>query len=155
LAEILGAVIGTGAGVGLGVGLTCVLPSQRDCVDSRDLAWTMLAGAAFTMPVGVFTGGTLAGGRGTLGYTFLGALTGSLLSVPMVALADQFDSEGVGIAAALVFPVLGSILGFEWSAPARTTRPPRGEPVTRDTLWSVGVAPRGTHGALLGVGAQF
>ncbi len=155
VAEVLGAVVGVGAGVGLGLGLTCVLPSGRDCDRTGDVASTMVTAGAFAMPVGVYTAGTLAGGRGSLGYTMLGGLTGALLSVPVIALSDSVDAKAAGAVAVIVLPVLGSILGYEWSAPSR---PAPGAATARRGLgasWSLGVAPRGRDGAMVGVSARF
>lgn len=148
MAELLGAVVGAGAGLGLGLGLSCVLPSDRAC-EGGDTEWVMAATAAFAMPVGVYAGGTLAGGRGSLGYTYLGGLTGSLLSVPLLALSASSDAEALGAVALFVFPIVGSVLGYEWSQTAAPRRP------TPAQAWSVGVVPRGAQGAMLGASLRF
>lgn len=148
VAELLGAVVGAGAGLGLGLGLSCVLPSERGC-EGGEPEWVMAATAAFAMPVGVYAGGTLAGGRGSLGYTYLGGLTGSLLSVPVLALSASSDAEALGAFALFVFPIVGSVLGYEWSQTAAPRRP------TPAQAWSVGVVPRGSQGALLGASLRF
>ncbi len=148
MAELLGAVVGAGAGLGLGLGLSCVLPSSQGC-RGGDAEWVMVSAAAFAMPAGVFAAGTLAGGRGRLGYTYLGGLTGALLAVPVMALSASSDAEALGVVALVLFPMAGSVLAYEWSQEAIA---PRRRPVQ---AWSFGVVPRGAQGAMLGAALRF
>ena len=85
-------------------------------------------GAGLGVPMGVYLVGTNMRGDGGLGWTFLGSMAGSGLTLVLAILArDDVLPVGVPVLAGLVLPVAGAVLGYESSSqlrapPARARR---------------------------------
>jgi hypothetical protein len=70
------------------------------------------AGLVLGLPLGIWWGGNIAGGDGGLGYTYLGALVGTVGTVLVLGTASQLPFVA---ALGFVLPVVGGILGYELS----------------------------------------
>jgi len=79
-------------------------------------------GALGGLGTGVFLGGELLGGDGSLFFTFLGLFGGTALSIPVGFLvtdpdANQAWRDVVAIGVGIAFPLTGAILGYELTSP--------------------------------------
>lgn len=117
--ELLGASIGAGASLGVGVGLGCGLDHGR-CRGDGSLP-AVLALGAFGVPAGVTLAGSLAGGNGGYGWSVLGEFGGVLLAIPIALLSER--RPGFAVAAAIVLPIAGAVVGFEVSSDNAPVRP--------------------------------
>lgn len=137
LAEILGGVLTASLGAAFGI----AVGASTDCNDSDEEGVVFLcphvfalgtAGAVLAQPLGVYGAGELAGGNGSLGYTYLGELIGAAVSLPAGLLMIELgDGEGLlavlGVGTYLIGPLVGGIIGYEnsQSAPRAGHKPSR------------------------------
>jgi hypothetical protein len=91
------------------------------------LAWGVV-GVSCGSYMGTFFGGAAMGGNGNLGFTFLGAAGGSLLSVLMLPLLAQTGLVPLVLGTLLALPVTGAIIGYEASHAAGNPYWSRGQP---------------------------
>lgn len=95
--------------------------------------WSGAIGAATAVPLGSFVGGSLLGGTGKLGWTYLGGAIGA--GAGFVATWAMPGSAPASFALPAAAALPGAILGFELSHPdtsgpdARATRPFRVRPL--------------------------
>ncbi|MFK7985478.1 MAG: hypothetical protein AB8I08_05565 [Sandaracinaceae bacterium] len=105
-----------GALVGFGIGaLTIWVADEAGAsADGQAIAIgasAMVAGLAVT--AGVTLGAEVRGGRGNFGHAFLGMLVGSAVAIPFIVYGLAFAVEGAALAAGLVLPLVGGVLGYE------------------------------------------
>ncbi|WP_152622434.1 hypothetical protein [Archangium violaceum] len=112
---LAGALVGLGTYM-LGSGVRLLEPGE----DPTVLPF-MLAGAAIGFPLGVWWGGELMMGDGSLLATFGGAAVGGLGAVGLWALSERSSPplSGVLKGVAIPLPVVGSFLGYELSSGIR------------------------------------
>ncbi|MFE8600751.1 hypothetical protein [Archangium violaceum] len=112
---LAGALVGLGTYM-LGSGVRLLEPGEGPTV----LPF-MLAGAAIGFPLGVWWGGELMAGDGSLLATFGGAAVGGLGAVGLWALSERSSPplSGVFKGVAIPLPVVGSFLGYELSSGIR------------------------------------
>lgn len=138
-AEVLGGVVTASLGAMLGI----AIGASTDCNDSDDEGVVLLcphvfalgtAGAVLAQPLGIYGSGELAGGNGSLGYTYLGELIGAAVSLPTGLLMIELgDGEGLlavlGVGTYLIGPLVGGIIGYEKSqtAPQARQKPSRAD----------------------------
>lgn len=119
-----GAGVGTGlAGALVGLG-TYMLGSGVRLLEPGEGATVlpfMLVGAAIGFPLGVWWGGELMAGDGSLLATFGGAAVGGLGAVGLWAVSERSRPplSGVLQGVAIPLPVVGALLGYELSSGIR------------------------------------
>jgi hypothetical protein len=78
------------------------------CINEVLLAASI--GIAVTAPLGAWVGGTMMGGDGNFGLTFLGSVLGALVGLPLFLSKAPFLPI-----LALLTPIAGSMIGYELS----------------------------------------
>jgi hypothetical protein len=105
-----------------------------------------LAGAALVLPLGVWLGGNIAEGTGSLVSTYLGGLVGAAAGGLLVVASGN---NGVLIAIGVALPLIGSILGYE-TLTVGMKHNMRREGTRLQPLLSVS-----PHGGFVGLGGSF
>ncbi|MFY0524469.1 hypothetical protein ACN28I_15285 [Archangium gephyra] len=119
-----GAGVGTGvAGALVGVGLF-MLGNTLQFIEPGEGPTVLpfaLAGAALGFPLGVWWGGELMAGKGSLLATFGGAAVGGLAAVGLWSVSERSGQPLSGLLAgvAIPLPVVGAFLGYELSSSLR------------------------------------
>jgi hypothetical protein len=119
-----GAGVGTGlAGALVGVGVF-MLANTLQLVEPGEgptVLPFMLAGAAIGFPLGVWWGGELMAGKGSLLATFGGAAVGGLAAVGLWTVSERSRPplSGLLTGVAIPLPVVGAFLGYELSSGLR------------------------------------
>ncbi|HJL30116.1 MAG TPA: hypothetical protein RMI62_13660, partial [Polyangiaceae bacterium LLY-WYZ-15_(1-7)] len=136
-AELAGASLAVGATVGLTAGVARAF--LRGCNDDElfgfidQCAWNasmaiVNIGAFAATPIaalGVWSGGSLAGGQGRYDFTLLGGALGNALGWVALAGLARSDSDaafGVGMALLPLLQVAGAMIGYELSHRAESGR---------------------------------
>jgi hypothetical protein len=142
----LGAVGGWFAGNLIGSAL-CTAPANSGagaCIS--EFVYGGIAGAALVLPLGVWLGGNIAHGTGSLVSTYLGGLVGAAAGGLLVAVSG---SIGVLLTLGVALPLIGSIIGYETSMSGMTYSM-KGEGTRLQPLLSVS-----PHGGFVGLGGHF
>lgn len=105
-----------GALIGFGLGALTIWAADEAgaSADGQAIAIgasAMVAGLAVT--AGITLGAEVRGGRGNFGHAFLGMLVGSAVAIPFIVYGLAFAVEGAALAAGLVLPLVGGVIGYE------------------------------------------
>jgi len=121
-----------------------VNPGAGACIS--EFVYGGIAGAALVLPLGVWLGGNIAHGTGSLVSTYLGGLVGAAAGGLLLGVGGN---NGALIAIGVALPLLGSIIGYETST-AGMQYSMNGEGTRLQPLLSV--SPRG---GFVGLGGSF
>lgn len=119
----LGGVTGGLVGAGIAYGAM-----QLTCTDSgggcalATLLWAMPLGLLLGTPIGAWGGGTLLSGHGDFFPTLVGTAAGSAGALGLVVASQRWAAISWAAPVALVLPLAGAILGYEWSHAANLPR---------------------------------
>jgi hypothetical protein len=133
-----------GSAIGSAVCPTPVNPGAGACIG--EFVYGGIAGAALALPLGVWLGGNIATGTGSLVSTYLGGLVGTAVGGMLAILGGN---NGVLIAIGVALPLVGSILGYETLTVGLKQNMNRGGTRLQPLL---SVSP---HGGFLGLGGRF
>lgn len=120
----LGGVAGGLAGAGVAYGvmrLTCSDWSGGGCAMAT-LLWAMPLGLLVGTPVGAWGGGTLLKGHGDFFPTLVGTAAGSVAALGLVVATQRWQPISWAAPLAFGLPLLGAMLGYQWSHASNLTR---------------------------------
>lgn len=112
----LGGIAGGLAGAGVAYGLM-----QLTCSDSgggcalATILWAMPLGLFLGTPIGAWAGGALLQGHGDFFPTLVGTAAGAVAALGVIVASQRLRELSWAAPVALVLPLAGAILGYEWS----------------------------------------